>query len=102
MRLLFQYVASGIATGCAFALVATGFVAIYRVTRVVNFAQGAFAVLAGMLAYSLLGAGLPHGIAEILAVSVAGISGVAVGIVAIGRPNTAPLASLIITLGLGI
>ena len=49
MRLLLQYVASGLATGCAFALVATGFVAIYRVTRVVNFAQGAFAVLAGMV-----------------------------------------------------
>ena len=47
--------------GCAFALVATGFVAIYRVTRVVNFAQGVFAVVAGMLAYTLLGAGLPHG-----------------------------------------
>ena len=48
----------------AFALVATGFVAIYRVTRVVNFAQGAFAVLAGMLAYTLLGAGVPHVIAR--------------------------------------
>jgi len=36
MRLFLQYASSGIATGCTFALVATGFVAIYRVTRVVN------------------------------------------------------------------
>ena len=36
---------SGLATGCVCALVATGFVAIYRVTRVVNFAQGVFAVV---------------------------------------------------------
>jgi branched-chain amino acid transport system permease protein len=102
MRLLLQYVAAGIATGCAFALVATGFVTIYRVTRVVNFAQGAFAVLAGMLAYSLVGRGVPHGIAEGLAIAAAAVAGLLVGLAAIGKPGTAPLASLIITLGLGI
>lgn len=102
MRLFFQYAASGLATGCAFALVATGFVAIYRVTRVVNFAQGVFAVLAGMVAASLLGAGLPHLVAEALAVGAAAVAGLLVGVVAIGRPGTSPLASLIMTLGLSI
>jgi branched-chain amino acid transport system permease protein len=102
VRLFLQYAASGVATGCAFALVATGFVAIYRVTRVVNFAQGVFAVLAGMLAYTLLGQGVPHIVAEGLAVGAAAVAGVLVGVVAIGRPGTSPLASLIITLGLGI
>jgi branched-chain amino acid transport system permease protein len=102
VRLFLQYAASGVATGCAFALVATGFVAIYRVTRVVNFAQGVFAVAAGMLAYSLLGLGVPHVLAEGVAVVAAGAAGVVVGCVAIGRPGTSPLASLIITLGLGI
>src|SRR5438128_4997181 len=99
MRLFLQYAASGIATGCAFALVATGFVAIYRVTRVVNFAQGVFAVLAGMLAYSLLTLGMPHLVAEGLAVLAAACLGLLIGIVAIGRPGTTPLASLIMTLG---
>jgi len=102
VRLFLQYAASGIATGCAFALVATGFVAIYRVTRVVNFAQGVFAVIAGMLAYTLLGQGVPHVLAELLAVVAAGVVGVLIGLVAIGRRGTSPLASLIITLGLGI
>lgn len=102
MRLFLQYAASGVATGCAFALIATGFVAIYRVTRVVNFAQGVFAVLAGMLAYSLLAAGVPHVLAELLAVLIAAGAGALIGFVAIGRSGTTPLASLIITLGLGI
>lgn len=102
MRLFLQYAASGIATGCAFALVATGFVAIYRVTRVVNFAQGVFAVVAGMLASTLLGIGLPHVLAEVLAVLAASVVGLLVGLVAIGRAGTSALASLIITLGLGI
>jgi len=102
VRLFLQYAASGIATGCAFALVATGFVAIYRVTRVVNFAQGVFAVIAGMLAYTLLGQGVPHILAELLAVFAAAVVGVLIGLVAIGRRGTSPLASLIITLGLGI
>ncbi|MBV9172029.1 MAG: branched-chain amino acid ABC transporter permease [Chloroflexi bacterium] len=102
MRLFLQYAASGVATGCAFALVATGFVAIYRVTRVVNFAQGVFAVLAGMSAYTLLGHAVPHVVAEGLAVLVGAVAGLLVGIVAIGKPGTSPLASLIVTLGVGI
>jgi len=102
MQLLLQYLSSGIATGCTFALVATGFVAIYRVTRVVNFAQGAFAVIGGMAAYALLGRGLPHGAAELVAVGLAATAGLLVGLVAIGRRGSPPLASLIITLGIGI
>ena len=102
MRLFLQYASSGVATGCTFALVATGFVTIYRVTRVVNFAQGAFAVIGGMTAFTLLGHGLPHFVGEALAVVTAGLVGLLVGAVAIGRRGTPPLASLIITLGIGI
>ena len=102
MRLFLQYASSGVATGCTFALVATGFVTIYRVTRVVNFAQGAFAVIGGMTAFTLLGHGLPHFVGEPLAVVTAGLVGLLVGAVAIGRRGTPPLASLIITLGIGI
>ena len=93
---------SGLATGCVFALVATGFVAVYRVTRVVNFAQGVFAVVGGFIAYSLLDHGLPHIAAEGLAVVATMGVGLIVGVIAIGRRGTPPIASLIITLGLGI
>jgi len=102
MSLFLQYASSGVATGCTFALVATGFVAIYRVTRVVNFAQGVFAVTGGMAAFALLGHGVPHVLAEAAAVVVAAVAGLGVGLVAIGRRGTPPLASLIITLGIGI
>src|SRR5207244_958604 len=75
LSLLFQYVASGVATGCTFALTATGFVAVYRVTRVVNFAQGMFAVVGGMITYSLLALGLPHGLSEAVAVLLGALVG---------------------------
>lgn len=96
------YLLSGLAVGCSFALVAIGFVVIHRVTGVVNFAQGSFAVVGGLTAASLLHRGLPHGPAEIIAVAVAGLAGVFVGAVAVGRPRTPPLAALVITLGLSI
>jgi branched-chain amino acid transport system permease protein len=102
VSLLVQYLASGVAAGCTFALVATGFVAIYRVTRVVNFAQGAFAVIGGMSAFALLSHGIPHVAAEAAAVLVAAVAGLLVGLLAIGRRGTPPLASLIVTLGAGI
>jgi branched-chain amino acid transport system permease protein len=98
---LFGYLVAGTALGCTIALLASGFVVIHRVTGVVNFAQGMFAVVAGLCAGSLLGANWPHGVAEILAVLLAGVVGLLVGLVAIGKPGTPPLASLVITLGLG-
>lgn len=102
MGAFLTYLVSGLAVGCSFALVASGFVAIHRVTRVVNFAQGTFAVVGGMMAGSLLAGGLPHGLAELLAVLLAGACGLVVGLLAIGRRGTTPLISLVITLGLAI
>jgi branched-chain amino acid transport system permease protein len=98
----FGVVSSGIATGAAFALVATGFVVIHRVTRVVNFAQGVFSVLAGMVCAALLTHGVPQVLAEVMAVAATVVAGLLVGMVAIGRRGTPPLASLIITLGIGV
>lgn len=96
------YLFSGLALGCSFALLGSGLVAIHRVTGVVNFAQGAFAVIAGMVTSQLLDAGLPHGIAELLAVLVAGAVGVLVGICAIAKPGMTSLAALLVTVGFGI
>jgi branched-chain amino acid transport system permease protein len=98
----FSYVLHGIAVGCGFALLASGLIIIYRVTRVVNLAQGMFGVVAAFTATSLLGAGLPHGGSELLAIVVAGAIGLLVGAVAVAKPGTSPQASLIATLGLAI
>lgn len=102
MSSFLAYLVSGIALGCTFALVASGFVMIHRVTRVVNFAQGTFAVVGGMATARLLGHGLPHGVAEAVALVAAGAIGLLIGFIAIGKPGTPPLASVIITLGLSI
>jgi branched-chain amino acid transport system permease protein len=99
---LIGYLLTGLAIGAGFALVGSGLVVIYRVTRVVNFAQGAFAVIAAMLASTLLGAGWPHGLAELSGVLLAAGAGLLAGIVAIGRPGTDPGSALVVTLGLGV
>ena len=102
MTLFLQYLLSGIGTGCAFALVATGFVVIYRVTRIVNFAQGTFAVLGGMFTAWLVSRGAPNFGAEALAVIGAAAAGALVGWIALGQPGTPPLTSLIVTVGLSV
>ena len=60
-----SYLVHGIALGCGFSLLASGLIIIHRVTRVVNLAQGMFAVVGGFLAASLLDVGVPHGLAEL-------------------------------------
>jgi len=45
----FQYVLTGITVGAIYALVALGYNAIYNVTEVINFAQGEFVVLGGLV-----------------------------------------------------
>jgi branched-chain amino acid transport system permease protein len=49
-----QQVVSGTAIGCVYALVALGFVLIYKATEVVNFAQGELLMLGAFLAYTLI------------------------------------------------
>ena len=99
---LAQYLITGVGIGCAYALTGSGLVVIYRVTRVVNFAQGSFAVLCALTVTTLLAAGVPHGLAEGLAVLLGGAVGALTGLVAIGKPGTTPQSGLIVTLGLGV
>lgn len=54
-----QFILSGISTGSIYALIGLGFVVIFNVTGVINFAQGEFAMLAAMLANSLVEAHVP-------------------------------------------
>jgi len=49
MSALLQYVATGVTVGSAYALVGLGIALIAQVTGVVNFAQGQFVMLAGLL-----------------------------------------------------
>ncbi len=50
---LLQYVFSGVTVGSIYAIVAIGFNLVYRTTGILNFAQGEFVMLGGMVAVSL-------------------------------------------------
>lgn len=72
-----QLLVSGIAIGMVYGLVALGFVTIYRTSGVVNFAQGEFVMLGGMMSYELWKAWhLPYALAAVIttvAVSIVGL-----------------------------
>ncbi len=51
--LLLQFLITGLATGALYALIALGFVLVYRTSRVVNFAVGEFLLVGAYLTYTL-------------------------------------------------
>jgi len=102
MSQFLTFLIAGLAVGLSYALVGSGLVVVHRITGIVNFAQGSLAVFGGLIAGSLLSGGLPHGVAEIAAVAICAVVGAVFGIVAIGRPGTTPLISLVATLGLSV
>ena len=65
-----QLLLNGLAQGCVYALVALGFVLIYKATETVNFAQGELMMVGGFVALIALGPmGLPFWLAIVLAMS---------------------------------
>jgi branched-chain amino acid transport system permease protein len=54
-----ELVASGLATGAIYAMVGVGFVLIYSVTGVINFAQGEYVMVGALTATSLAAGGVP-------------------------------------------
>jgi branched-chain amino acid transport system permease protein len=102
MTTFFQLVVVGISTGSVFAIVGMSLVLVYRSTGIVNFAQGVFAVLGGLLTYEL-GGHLPLAVAAVLATLISAVAATLVAVVAVGfRGRTTPLASLIITVGIAL
>jgi branched-chain amino acid transport system permease protein len=79
VELVPQAIASGIAIGCVYGLIGIGFCVIYNASGIVNFAQGAFVMLGGMLTYVGLNAyGIPLPIAAVLAVALVSALGIVV------------------------
>jgi branched-chain amino acid transport system permease protein len=74
---LLQTLVSGAGTGCIYGLIGIGFCVIYNGSGIVNFAQGLFVMLGGMIAqalYSRAGWPLPlAALAAILAVALIGV-----------------------------
>ncbi len=100
---LAQYLATGLTVGGAYALIALGFVMVYGVTRVINFAQGEFVMLGALGMATLSGRGV--GVVPAFLLSVAGVAALAALLerVAIHPLRGAPpLAILIVTIGASI
>ncbi|MEZ5869319.1 MAG: branched-chain amino acid ABC transporter permease [Defluviimonas denitrificans] len=103
MSELLQFVFSGMTVGAVYALVALGFTIIFNASGVVNFAQGEFVMLGGMIAVFAHASGLPLPLAALIAVAVTAAVGVALNRLAIEPARGAPVVSLIIiTIGASI
>jgi branched-subunit amino acid ABC-type transport system permease component len=100
---LSQFVLSGLTTGCVYALVALGFVLCANVSGVVNFAQGEFVMIGGLIAASLIALGVPAPLAALAAVVVGGLLGLAQERLTLKPARRSPMfIQITITLGVSV
>lgn len=103
MNEFIHLLASGLALGAVYALVALGFVVIYRSSKVFNFAQGELLTLGAFLVFAFAQAGLPWGIAAGLAIVATGVVGVGIERAAlrplVGKPV---FVTIIVTIFVGV
>jgi branched-chain amino acid transport system permease protein len=103
MERFIQLVIDGVAIGSIYGALALALVLIFRSTGIVNFAQGEMAMFSTFVAWALVQAGLPLGLALLAALAASFAGGMAIERVII-RPveGEDPLTILIVTLGLFI
>jgi branched-chain amino acid transport system permease protein len=101
MTELAQHTVTAVTLGCIVGLVALGWVVVYRVSGVLNLAQGSFVVV-GALTFTALSQehGLPVLPSAAVAIATCVTSGVAIDVVALRRlSGTGNVAPIIVTLG---
>ena len=99
-----QFLVAGVAVGTLYALVALGFVLIYKATGIINFAQGALALIGAYLTYNASETwGLPFYVSVVLAVVGCAVIGLLIERVLLSRMVGQPVfAVIMITIGLTI
>lgn len=103
MAELLQFAFSGVTVGAVYALVALGFTLIYSSSDIINFAQGEFVMLGGMITVFAALAGVPLPLAALLAIVVTTAVGLALYRCAIEPARGAtPVAMIMITIGASI
>src|SRR5215470_2987019 len=103
MAAFLQFTFSGLTVGAVYALVAVGFTLIYNASDVVNFAQGEFVMLSGMVTVFASAAGVPLPLAALTAIIVAVAVGLMLHRFAIEPArNASPVTLIIITIGASI
>ena len=98
-----QLVVSGAAIGCIYALIALGFVLIYKATETVNFAQGDLMMVGGFVGLSFMSLlGLPFWIAFMLAIVAMAALGMATERIVLRPLLGQPAFTVVmVTIGLG-
>jgi branched-chain amino acid transport system permease protein len=92
---------AGLALGTRYALVALGFVIIYRATGVINFAQGGLLLIGAYLAYAFNRTGMPFVFAVLLAIAVSAILGALTERIVLRKMVGQPVfAVVMVTIGL--
>jgi branched-chain amino acid transport system permease protein len=101
---LVQLTVQGLALGAVYALIALGFVVIYKATAVINFAQGELMLLGAYLVYALRAeAGLPFFVAVPAAMVLMALVGLGIERAILRRMVGRPTFSVVmITIGLAI
>jgi branched-chain amino acid transport system permease protein len=100
---LLQFVFSGLTVGAVYALVGLGFTLIYNSSGIINFAQGEFVMLGGMITVFAALAGVPLFWAAVIAIVIATILGIALHRCAIEPARGAsPVVLIVITIGASI
>ncbi|MEF7614498.1 branched-chain amino acid ABC transporter permease [Aquincola sp. MAHUQ-54] len=98
-----QFVFSGLTTGAIYALAALGFSIIYNASGVINFAQGDFLMLGGMVCAAMLGTRMPFALAALAAVAITVVIGLLLYRLAVKPAGDTSIVSLIIiTIGASI
>ena len=102
--MFWQLVISGLALGCVYALIALGFVLIYKATEVINFAQGEFMMVGAFVAYSLVTvAGLPFWLALLATLIIMALFGMVLDRLVMRHLVGEPIFSLVMfTIGLSM
>ena len=99
---ILQYIFSGITVGSIYAFVAIGYNIIYSATGIINFAQGEFVMLGGMIAYTLSGF-MPLLPAILLAVFITSLIGGGIEFLIIRKiKNASVLGMIVVTIGISI
>jgi branched-chain amino acid transport system permease protein len=100
---ILQLLVAGIGTGSIYALIALGFNVVFKSTGAMNFAQGEWVVMGGMISAMLFGAFSNIGLAclvTVLIVTIVGILSERLVIWPLRRPT--PLMITLVSIGLGI
>ena len=73
-----QILISGVSIGCIYGLIAIGFCVIYNASGIVNFAQGAFVMLGGIVTHTLMLHGLPMLAAALVSIAFVAVLGIVI------------------------